>query len=633
MNSSSKNDSNTPLKTVRISFLYIIVGLLVLWIWQGALASFSTTTISYSEFKNQLRQGNIIQLSVAEEEIHGVMKAEKTGKEGASSAKGSLFRTVRIEDPTLISELENAKVEFLGEKPGFLAHLLWAWVFPLAFIWFFWSIIAMRMGTAARGVLDFGRSHAALVEEGSINVSFKDVAGCEEAKFELQEVVDFLSNPERYRALGAKIPKGVLLLGLPGTGKTLLARAVAGEAKVPFFSISGSDFVEMFVGVGAARVRELFAQAKMRAPCIVFIDEIDAIGRRRGIHVGAVNDEREQTLNQLLVELDGFEPNSGVIVLAATNRPDVLDTALLRPGRFDRQVILNAPDLEGREAIIRIHCKGMPLGVDVKLPEIARETPGFSGADLANVVNEAALLAARRRNSTISQSDLESAIEKVVAGPERKSRKLNQNERRRVAYHEVGHALIGYYSEGADPVRKISIVPRGRAALGFTMQVPIEERFLSAKRELMTQLRCILGGRAAEDVVFGEVTTGGENDLERATLLAQHMICLYGMSNSVGIVHWGAKEHPLYLGRGIGQSEGLLHRDCSERTSEAIDREIQEITDAAFREAKEILVAHRQELDLVAQHLLEKETLDGAEFESLLKGFGAKRVPAAECVH
>jgi cell division protease FtsH len=465
--------------------------------------------------------------------------------------------------------------------------------------------------------LSIGKNKARIVVDKNTGVTFDDVAGCDEAKFELQEVVDFLKNPDRYKALGAKIPKGVLLVGPPGTGKTLLARAVAGEANVKFYSLSGSDFVEMFVGVGAARVRDLFQQAKASAPCIVFIDELDAIGRQRGVHVGAVNDEREQTLNQLLVEMDGFEANAGVILLAATNRPEVLDRALLRPGRFDRQVIVDAPDVDGREAILRVHSKGKPLDPNVNLRRIAQATPGFSGADLANTMNEAALLAARRKGSKITQADLDEAIEKVVAGPERKSRRLNDKEKRRVAYHEVGHALVAAYSEGADPVHKISIVPRGRAALGYTMQLPMEEQFLATRGELFDKIRGLLGGRAAEDIVFHEVSTGAENDLERATGIARQMVCLYGMNEVIGLSHVGQRQ-TAYL----ANPDGQFQTDSSDATAREIDEEVKKILDRLYGETTRLLSEHRASLDRIAEELLKRETISGDEFYQML---GMKR--------
>jgi len=451
------------------------------------------------------------------------------------------------------------------------------------------------------------------VADRDTGVTFDDVAGCDEAKFELQEVVHFLKNPKEYEEVGARIPKGVLLVGPPGTGKTLLARAVAGQAQVPFFSISGSDFVEMFVGVGAARVRDLFQQAKEHAPCIIFIDELDAIGRQRGVHVGAVNDEREQTLNALLVEMDGFEPNTGVILLAATNRPEVLDRALLRPGRFDRQVIVDAPDLEGREAILKVHSKNKHLASDINLRRIAAATAGFSGADLANVLNEAALLTARRHASQIGQNDLEEAIEKVIAGPERKSRRLSEVEKRRVAYHEVGHALIAAYSPHADPVHKISIVPRGRAALGYTLQLPTEDQFLLTRTELLERIRGLLGGRAAEEVVFSEVSTGAQNDLERATALARQMVAMYGMSERLGLSSC-AQRQPMFL----NSSESQIQRDCSEQTAREIDEEVRKLLALAYDQAKEILSTHRDQLERVTAKLIEHEAMDSETFYGLL---------------
>jgi len=561
-------------------------------------------------------------------------KAEPSKGEAAKNEKGSsepkaaataeaakeeeskpfLFRTVRIEpDPQLVDQLEAAKVTFKGVRPSFMSQFLYAWVLPIGVMVALWVFLARGMRAAGQSVMSFGKSRARLVADRDTGVTFADVAGCDEAKYELQEVVDFLKNPDRYIALGARIPKGVLLIGLPGTGKTLLSRAVAGEAKVPFFSLSGSDFVEMFVGVGAARVRDLFEQAQRQAPCIVFIDELDAIGRERGVHVGAVNDEREQTLNQLLVEMDGFQPNVGVILLAATNRPEVLDKALLRPGRFDRQVVIDAPDLDGREAILKVHCHGKPLADDVDLRRIAQGTPGFSGADLANAVNEAALLAARGRSSRITQKDLEEAVEKVVAGPERKSRRLDERGKRRVAYHEVGHAMVAAYSEHADPVHKISIIPRGRAALGYTLQLPADDQFLLTRVELLDRIRGLLGGRASEELVFGEVSTGAENDLEHATTLARRMICLYGMGESVGLVHCGQRPSMF-----LSANDGASQIDCSPQTARDIDTEVKKLLDAAYLDAKSILTQRREKLDLAARELIKRETLDGVAFRQLL---------------
>ncbi|HUE17997.1 MAG TPA: ATP-dependent zinc metalloprotease FtsH [Planctomycetaceae bacterium] len=530
------------------------------------------------------------------------------------SDKAFKFRTIRVEDPQLVDQLEAAHVEFNGVRPSLLATLLWAWVLPIIFFGAIWYFLSRRMGMAGQAVMSIGKSKAKLVADKDTGVGFDDVAGCDEAKYELQEVVDFLKNPQRYEALGAKIPKGILLVGPPGTGKTLLSRAVAGEAHVPFFSISGSEFVEMFVGVGAARVRDLFEQAKKHAPCIIFIDEIDAIGGQRSIHMGPVNDEREQTLNQLLAEMDGFEANIGVIILAATNRPEILDRALLRPGRFDRQVVVDAPDVDGREAILKVHARDKRLAPDINLRKIAQATAGFSGADLANALNEAALLAARRRAPEITQRDVEDAVEKVVAGPERRSRRLEPEQKRRVAYHEVGHALVAAYSEHADPVHKISIVPRGRAALGYTLQLPTEEQFLMTRSELVDRIKGMLGGRSAEEVVYGEISTGAENDLEHATALARQMVCMYGMSDRVGLVHVANRQDG-YLPTFPGAP---TQRDCSEETIREIDIEVKKLLDDAHDDARAILNEHRDQLELVAQELLKRETLDATAFNELI---------------
>ena len=550
-------------------------------------------------------------------EVSNKTATQANGKEKENQPapeKAFAFRTVRVDDPDLVADLEKAGVKFTGVAPSFLSEFLWAWILPIGLMVLLWVFLSRKMGGIGKSVMSIGSSHAKLVAENDIQVSFNDVAGCEEAKYELQEVVMFLKHPERYESLGAKIPKGILLVGPPGTGKTLLARAVAGEAKVPFFSISGSEFVEMFVGVGAARVRDLFEQAKTHAPCIVFIDELDAVGRQRGVRMGMVNDEREQTLNQLLVGLDGFEPNLGVVVLAATNRPEILDHALLRPGRFDRQVVLDAPDLEGRDAILKLHAHGKPLAPEVDLRQIAQETPGFSGADLANVLNEAALLAARHNGSNIGQKDMEEAVEKVVAGPERKSRRLSKEDKRRVAYHECGHALVAAYSKHADEVRKISIVPRGHAALGYTLQLPEGDHYMMSHAELIDKIKGLLGGRAAEEVVFAEITTGAENDLEHATALARQMVCMYGMSDSVGLAYCAQPMNSFLAAPG----DGTLQRDCSEQTAREIDEEVKKILDAAYAESRQVLQEHRSQLDLVANELLQRETLDGQTFKDLI---------------
>lgn len=644
---SSKKKSERPPTLWQPLIWYFIFTLGMLWVWQEAARQVVFRAIPYSEFKEHLKNGEVVECWVKETEIVGKIqpkptqatprptpaatqssetkaasqttpsKSEEPGNKSTqpNTPQAFMFRTVRVEDPDLVRDLEKAGVQFTGVRPGFMTQFLWAWVLPIGLMFLLWQFLGSRMQGLGQSLMSFGSSRAKLVADQDTKVSFNDVAGCEEAKYELEEVVSFLKQPERYQSLGAKIPKGVLLVGPPGTGKTLLARAVAGEAKVPFFSISGSEFVEMFVGVGAARVRDLFQQAKGRAPCIVFIDELDAIGRQRGVHIGAVNDEREQTLNQLLVALDGFEANAGVVVLAATNRPDVLDRALLRPGRFDRQIVIDAPDLEGRLAILKLHTRGKPLASDVDLRKIAQSTPGFSGADLANIINEAALLTARHDGTTIAQRDLEEAVEKVAAGPERKSRRMSPEDKRRVAYHEVGHALVAAYSRYADVVHKISIVPRGKAALGYTLQLPEGDKYLMSQPELTDKIKGMLGGRAAEEVVFNEITTGAENDLEHATAVARQMVCLYGMGKSVGLLHCAQPRNPfLPL-----SDDGLIQRDCSEETARAIDEEVRTILDAAYAESKQILEQHRGQLDLVARELLQRETLDAQTFKELIK--------------
>ena len=610
---------------------YLLLLAAFVWVWQRGLEDLSVQTLSYRDFKQRLAAGDVVEVRVGEQEIAGVLLVTPPppvptepgtalgSRAGASSTAPAprervSFRTVRVEDPDLLAALEAAGVDYTGERPRLLPQLLMM-LLPLLLLVVIWIAVFRRLGGgagASQAVLSFGKSRARLVADRDVGVTFEDVAGCDEAKTELAEIVEFLRRPERFTALGAKIPKGVLLTGPPGTGKTLLARAVAGEARVPFFSLSGSDFVEMFVGVGAARVRDLFEQAKQHAPCIVFVDELDAIGRARGVHLSNINDEREHTLNQLLVEMDGFAPNSGVVLLAATNRPDVLDPALLRPGRFDRQVVLDAPDVTGREAILRVHARHKRLAPDVDLGAVARGTPGFSGADLANALNEAALLAARRGRDRIEQRDVEEAVEKVVAGPERKSRRLDDAEKRRVAVHEAGHALVAMHSPHADPVHKISIVPRGKAALGYTLQLPTGDRYLLTAAALRDKLRSLLGGRAAEDLVFGDVSTGAENDLEAATALARRIVCQFGMGKAVGLMH--VAREPDWAAGALGG----LQRDCSEETAHAIDDEVRALLDDAYAEARHVLAQHRHQLDRVAAALLERETLDAAALHALL---------------
>ncbi len=495
------------------------------------------------------------------------------------------------------------------EPPGFWEVLIsfLPWLFLLGFMVF----IFMQMQGGGNRVMQFGKSRAKMVGKEQPKVTFDDVAGLDEAKEELEEIKDFLADPDRYRQMGAKIPKGVLLFGPPGTGKTLLARAVAGEAGVPFISISGSDFVEMFVGVGAARVRDLFEQAKQTAPAIVFIDEIDAVGRHRGAGLGGGHDEREQTLNQLLVELDGFEGNSGVIVMAATNRPDILDPALLRPGRFDRQIVVDAPDIEGREAILGVHARGKPLDEELNLEVLARRTPGFTGADLANLINEAALLAARRRKKKITMDELEEAIDRVIAGPERKSRVMTDEERKVIAYHETGHALVGYALPNSDPVHKVTIVARGRS-LGHTLALPTHDKYLSRRSELVDQLAMLLGGRTAEELMFADPSTGASNDIEKATSIARRMVMEYGMSDELGPMQYGRPGGEVFLGRDYARQQ-----DYSDQVAAFIDAEVRKLITAAHDEARTILDRHRDAMERMVEALLEKETIDREEVDDL----------------
>ena len=524
-------------------------------------------------------------------------------------------------DDTLLPLLEAKGVDHKFNEPTDWTTM-WLWGLPLLFFVFILMMMFRSSKMSGENVLSFGRSRAKIVSEDKTGVTFGDVAGAEEAKEELQEIVEFLKEPERFTSLGGKIPKGCLLMGPPGCGKTLLARAVAGEAGAPFFTISGSDFVEMFVGVGAARVRDLFNTAKQKAPCIIFVDEIDAVGRHRGTGLGGGHDEREQTLNQLLVEMDGFDGRKGVIVIAATNRPDILDPALLRPGRFDRQVVLDAPDLAGRIAILKIHSRGKPLASDVDLDLLARRCPGFSGADLANVMNEAALLAARRRRHDIGRKECEEAVERVVAGPERKSRLINERERKILAYHELGHALVARFTEGADPVHKVSIIPRGKGALGYTLTLPEEDRYIVTRSELLSRIRVFMGGRSAEEVVFDHQSTGAEDDLQKATAMARSLVCRWGMTDALGPVTYERSPGNPFVGREMANSDMI-----SEKTAGDIDREVRGILETCHREATSIVSDNRELIDKLADHLIENEVLDLKEFEDAVQRFANEPPP------
>ncbi|OKH23806.1 cell division protein FtsH [Hydrococcus rivularis NIES-593] len=569
-------------------------------------------SVPYSLFIHQVDDGDVARVYVGQDEIRYQLKGE-------DDQLGQVLKTTPIFDLELPKRLESKGVEFAAAPPsknGWLSSIL-SWVIPPLIFVGIWQFFLSRSGGSPSGALSFTKSKAKVyVEEDATKVTFDDVAGVEEAKAELEEIVEFLKQPQRYLQIGARIPKGVLLVGPPGTGKTLLAKAVAGEAGVPFFSISGSEFVELFVGAGAARVRDLFEQAKKQAPCIIFIDELDAIGKSRasGGFVGG-NDEREQTLNQLLTEMDGFSASDAtVIVLAATNRPETLDPALLRPGRFDRQVLVDRPDLSGRLKILEIYAQKVKLDKDVDLKEIATRTPGFAGADLANLVNEAALLAARERRETVSQADFREAIERVVAGLEKKSRVLSDKEKTIVAYHEVGHALVGAVMPGGGKVAKISIVPRGMAALGYTLQMPTEDRFLLSESELRDQIATLLGGRAAEEIVFGSITTGAANDLQRATDLAERMVTTYGMSKILGPLAYEKGQQNNFLGDGMMNPRRMVSDD----TAKAIDKEVKEIVEQGHQQALAILRQNRDLLEQIAQKILETEVIEGEELQNLL---------------
>jgi cell division protease FtsH len=604
------------------SLWYFMITIAVLLAMQTLLPDYRAEMISYSQFKSLLRQGLIAEVVIAQESIRGTIKpggmkqvlsAERFQQLKDDGKSPHPFTTVRVEDRGLTAELVEAGVPFKGEVTSNWLPTILSWVIPAVLLFVVWNYLMKRMGGGA-GMMQIGKSKAKVYIENKTGVSFADVAGIDEAKEELVEVVEFLKTPEKYQKLGGRIPKGVLLLGPPGTGKTLLARAVAGEAGVPFFSISGSDFVEMFVGVGAARVRDLFAQAVEHAPSIIFIDELDALGKARGMNILSSHDEREQTLNQLLAEMDGFDPNQGVIIMAATNRPEILDPALLRAGRFDRQVLVDRPDIKGRESILRLHAKNIKLSPSVDLSVIAAKTPGFVGADLANIVNEAALLAARQGKDAVQMTDFDEAIERVVAGLQKKSRVMSPKEKSTVAYHECGHALVAELVPGADPVSKISIIPRGMAALGYTQQLPTEDRYLMTRSELLGRIYVLLGGRVAEEMVFGDVSTGAQNDLQKATEIARTMVTQFGMSEKVGLVSLEGPRTPLFLPVPM-----QTPREYSEETARTIDEEVKRTLSETHAKVREILSTHRQTLERLAKLLLEKEVIERPELQAILK--------------
>jgi len=594
--------------TVKTALLWVVIIVLVFLLWSlFNTAKGASEQIPFSAFLDRVNLGNVEKVTIRGDEIRGETKATAPGGKhefhavGPATLPDDLFK--RLEDKGVIVEFEPQR-----DAPFITALITWA---PFLFLIGLWIFFMRQMQAGGNKALSFGKSKAKLLSGSAKKVTFKDVAGVDEAKVELHEIIEFLKEPQKFTKLGGKIPKGVLLMGPPGTGKTLLARAIAGEANVPFFSISGSDFVEMFVGVGASRVRDLFEQGKKNAPCIIFIDEIDAVGRHRGAGLGGGHDEREQTLNQLLVEMDGFESNEGVILIAGTNRPDVLDPALLRPGRFDRRVVVDLPDLKGREGILRVHTRNIPLSEDVDLSVVARGTPGFSGADIANLVNEAALNAARYDKKKVQMVDFEYAKDKVIMGVERKSMMMSDREKRNTAYHESGHTVVAAMLPAADPLHKVTIIPRGRA-LGLTQQLPTEDKYSYSKRYLEALLAVMMGGRIAEEIFLNEITTGAGNDIERATGMARKMVCEWGMSE-LGPVTFGKKEQEIFLGREFAQ-----HQDFSESTAVEIDKEVRRILEKAYKTAHEVINANKNSLDRIARKLLERETLDGVEVNAIL---------------
>ena len=583
---------------------YLLIIMVIIWMFDlyGEKNS-KPADISYTSFMQHVQQDEIKQVTIVDNVIRGKLK------------DGQEFSTVAPNDSKLVEKLEAKKVDIKAElppQPPWWMSILSS-ILPMLIIVGLWFMLMNQGGAGGGKVMNFGKSRARRYDEEKLKITFKDVAGADEAKQELEEVVEFLKHPQKYNDLGAKIPKGVLLYGPPGTGKTLLAKAVAGEAGVPFFSISGSDFVEMFVGVGASRVRDLFDQAKKSAPCIVFIDEIDAVGRQRGAGLGGGHDEREQTLNQLLVEMDGFSANEGIIMIAATNRPDILDPALLRPGRFDRQIVVDRPDIKGRTEILKVHVKGKPVGPDVNLDVIAQRTPGFTGADLSNLVNEAALLTARKDKKAINMPEMEEAAERVIMGPERKSRVISDKEKRLTAYHEGGHTIVGMLLEHTDPVHKVTIIPRGRAG-GYTLSLPKEDKYYATRSEMLDELKVLLGGRVAEALVLKEISSGASNDLQRATQLARQMICEYGMSENIGPVTFGHRQDQVFLGRDIARD-----KDYSEEVAAEIDKEVRSFMEDAYAATEKLLSDNIDKLHVIAKALMEKETLEEEEINQLVK--------------
>ncbi len=607
--SPEKQSKNSKTKKTSFSIGYLLLFLVALYIIQMFMSP-KAGELTYSQFREYLSNGKIVDCTIGEKVIKGHYESPIS-----ENNKPVAFVTVPVQNLELVSELEAKNVKFKGEvENNFLRNMIMWWIFPFLIIGIAWFFISKRIGGMGSPFTSFGKAKIKLyAAEDAQKITFDNVAGCDEAKEELGEIIEFLKYPQKFQKLGGKIPKGVLLVGPPGTGKTLLAKAVAGESGVPFFSISGSDFVEMFVGMGAARVRDMFAQAKQKSPCIVFIDELDSVGRQRGTGLGGGHDEREQTLNQLLAEMDGFTINSGVIIIAATNRPDVLDNALLRPGRFDRHITVDRPDLIGRENILKVHAKDVKIEANGNLNTIAKRTPGFSGADLANVINEAALLAARRDKKFVEMAELEESIERVIAGPERKSRVISNEEKKIVAYHESGHTLVAAILPNADPVHKVSIIARGAAALGYTLQLPTEDKYLTRESEILDTLCVLLAGRAAEEVIFNEMSTGAQNDLERVTKLARNLICKFGMSSTLGPQTFGRQQGNVFLGHDLVQE-----KEFSEKTSIEIDAEVTRIIMDSYNKSKSLIEENKDKLILLAKKLEEEEVLEAEQILELL---------------
>jgi cell division protease FtsH len=604
-------------RKMHFSFWYFLMALLAFSLIQDYLIARQTDTVPYSVFKQDVVAEKVKNLVLTPQRITGILTKDGQGR------KNWPFETLRVNDPGLVKLLDAHKIKYTGHYESKWLSTLLSWVIPIAFFFIIWRALIGRVGGGPQGALSMGKSRARIYAETEVATTFRNVAGIDEAKQELAEIVEFLKTPEKFTRLGGKIPKGVLLVGAPGTGKTLLAKAVAGESGVPFFSLSGSDFVEMFVGVGAARVRDLFAQAKEHAPCIIFVDELDALGKARGINPMGGHDEREQTLNQLLVEMDGFDATVGVIIMAATNRPEILDPALLRPGRFDRHVAIDRPDVRGREAILQVHVKGVKVAAEVDLARVAALTPGFVGADLANLVNEAALLSARRNKGRVGMAEFQDAIDRIVGGLEKKNRMMNEKEKRIVAYHESGHALVAMNLPTADPVNKVTIIPRGIAALGYTQQLPTEDRYLMTRKELLDRLCVLVGGRVAEEIIFKEISTGAQNDLQKATDIARSMVAEYGMSEKLGLVTYAKEKRPFFYDTGMTPS-----KEYSDETARDIDAEVSLLVEKAHERVRKMLTKRREQLEIVSQKLLEQETLTGDELRELVgKEFAAEEDP------